>query len=158
MKYEIEKHTNTSSFFKEDEYIPITIIFRNAELNKHIGFYYEDTDLVEFGIDPNENTINKMVLTLSNHYEFHSAKLEIHNAENCTIKLLYPARVDCSCFKVDVYCDGVKINLSNNKSTKYFRTGQLIIGFNSDDDISEIDISELSEANISFIKRELELG
>ena len=46
-----------TSRFIQEEYIPLTVSFNDKDYVKHIGFYYGDTDLCEFGIDPETNEI-----------------------------------------------------------------------------------------------------
>jgi len=158
MNYIYENGTINDSQFVEEEYIPITIVFNKSDFNKHIGFYYNDTDLAEFALDPKNNSINKFVLTLSSHFEFHNREIDMHSTHNGIIKLMYPSRNECSIFKVDVYSNGVGICLSDQQSLKYIRSGQLIIGLDHNDNISAIEIVDLTESNISFIKNELKLG
>ena len=155
MKYTINNTNPQNSSFLEEEYLPIKVKLYDCELNKHIGLYYSDTDLAEFSIDYNLNSITKFVLTLCNHYSFVDEKLCPATNSNCEIKLFYPSKIECYFFLVTVYKDGVSINCSNTETVEFIRTGNLIIGFDSQDDISEIQICNLTTQNIQFIKNEL---
>ena len=52
------------------EYFPLYLWFdKSIENIEHIGFYHENTYLLEFSVDSNTKIVRKMVLTLSKHYK-----------------------------------------------------------------------------------------
>ncbi len=158
MNYYLDSNKKDTSFFVEEEYIPIQVVIKEEELNKHIGFYYNDTDLAEFVLNYETMSLNKFVLTFTNNFEFIDLPLQIPDSESGEIKLYYPDENYCSTFSVNVYSDGVQITLSDNTSEKYIKSGQIILGLDSDENIVEVLITELNESNIEFIKNELTLS
>lgn len=147
-----------TSRFIQEEYIPLTVSLNDKDYVKHIGFYYGDTDLCEFGIDPETNEIIKFVLTCSSHYEFINDKMTVKKGENGLIKLMLPPRIDCSDFKVSVYSDGVHISLSNTTSDITYSSGHLVLRIDNNECISDVYIIGLTKSDIDFIQNELRLG
>ena len=158
MKYKHNFEITVSSRFQKEEYIPIKVVLNEAELSRHIGFYYKDSDLAEFALDFETGAVNSFVLTLSNHYSFHEAMLECPATANGEIQLFYPPRNLCSAFMVEVYLNGVRITVSCSSNVSYIRSGQLILGIDAEENIAEILITDLRSDEVAFVKNELELG
>lgn len=158
MNYRHNKELKNVTKFQEEEYIPIKVIVEDIDLLKHLGFYHENTDLVEFCVDYTSKKLCKLILPFSSNYCFLEASLNLPEADDGEIQLFFPSKTECETFDTLIYNNGVKIKLSKNQSITYIRTGQIYLGFSEKGNLSEILISNLTGSNISFIKNELTLG
>ncbi|MCF0109093.1 MAG: hypothetical protein HUJ57_03220 [Erysipelotrichaceae bacterium] len=158
MFYVLEKDKSCNSQFVKREYIPVEILFNDTELVKHLGFYYNDTDLLEFCVDYDNGYLCKFILSFCSHYSFINDDIEIPEAEPGRIKLNYPSHNDCDMFSVSVYNDGIYIKISKAPVKSFISSGQLIIGIDGNNDVAEVYIYDLSSDEAGFVKNELTLG
>ena len=148
---------SVSSHFEKEEYLPIKIVFDSSYENiRHIGFYYEDTDLAEFTVDRTNGLVKKFVLVQCTNYTFSNHSMEIPKIEKTgALTFNYDSKFDCKSFSATVFSDGVMIELSDMKADSFCKCGQLILGFDSRKRILSIYITELSKDEIEHIIFEL---
>ena len=157
MGVSINSMISISSHFEKEGYLPIKIVFDSSYENiRHIGFYYEDTDLAEFTVDRTNGMVKKFVLVQCTNYSFSNHSMEIPKIEKTgALTLNYDSKFDCKSFSATVFSDGVIIELSDMKADSFCKCGQLILGFDSRKRILSIYITELSKDEIEHIIFEL---
>ena len=142
------------------EYFPLYLFFdKSVENIEHVGYYYNDTDLLEFSVDKESRAIRKIVLTLSQHYAISQSKVIVPS--DCvigSINMLVNSHIDCSTFLTTVHTNGIAIKLSDQKALKNYRMDKVILSLNEYDNITQVIILDLSPNNISHTIQELEYG
>lgn len=142
------------------EYFPLYLFFdKSVENIEHVGYYYNDTDLLEFSVDKESRAIRKIVLTLSQHYVISQSKVIVPS--DCvigSINMLVNSHIDCTTFLTTVHTNGIVIKLSDQKALKNYRMDKVILSLDEYDNITQVIILDLSPNNISHTIQELEYG
>ena len=140
-----------------DPYLLLEIIFGDEiDTYHHMGFYYEDTNLLEIGTDFYTKRIGRIVLVdCEEHFE-NSSKLIKPSCSEGTLFYEMPRQIECDIFRMDLFDDGVKFRLSSSDVVEYIKCGCVFFGFGAIDEIVEIIVADLSEKNIAHIKESLE--
>ena len=161
MSINLITETETSYALVEcKEYFPLYLWFDKSIKNiEHIGFYHENTDLLEFSVDSNTKIVRKMVLTLSKHYRIMQSETVFpSDCLSGTISLLMDQRMNCTVFFTTVYQNGIVITLSENIINKSYRMDKIIVSADENDNIVKIFVADLTPNEISHTIRELNFG
>ena len=145
-----------SKFITED-YFPAIVEFSSEELNNRFPeFNYKDTDMSELSVHPETSALKRFTLTLCNHYEIFETALDYPSFEEGLLFIKGPDSTECNTFLLQIYNNGVRIKLSDSPVNKSIKTGNLILSLSENNELISVIISDLSEAELSHIKRELE--
>ena len=157
MIYEFNHTTRAISKFIKEEYFPVIVEFDSEELNnRFIEFDFQDTDMLELAVNPHTKLLKRVTLTLCNHYRFLSESLIIPDYDEGMMAIIGPDSTECPCFLANIYTDGVKIDLSEARATKYYKVGNIVFAFSDDDVLASVYIIGLSNEEVIHIKTELE--
>lgn len=152
------KLTNTESHIENEDYFSLRIVYDSSvEGIRHIGFYYEDEDLLEISVNKESCMIKRIQVTLCHHYTIVDDLFDISSITpvNEEVKLELPDHNDCNYFNMAIYKNCVDIHLSDLKSSKYIRCGQTMFGLDQNDNIVSLIVTELTETDREHILSEL---
>ena len=143
-----------------EDYFPIKVEHNpSIESTKYVGFYFGDTDLLEFSVDRETNSIRKFILVLCNHYEV--LDMEFQSAtvyKRGSISLNLPQHNECNFFRTLVYRNAVDILLSNKTVHSAIKCGQVLFGLSEDNELVSVTVVEMSENDIDHTIEELSQG
>lgn len=141
-----------------EEFFPITAVFSEKIKDiAHIGFYYQDTDLLELAIDRKSGHIRSLTLTLCKHYHVFNENLKICDVPvKAPISLDLPTKVECGYFDLEVYRDGIVAALSENDPVSKICAGNLLFLLGPSEEITGVAVTALSPNVISHCENELE--
>lgn len=151
-------HTDCRSQCQMEDYFPLIVLFdTNYDIPQHMGFYYEDTDLLEVVLDNKDNMVRKIMLVICQHFTVRNENINTSNF-HCikgTLAMKIPDRTECDSFSVTLFNNGVKISVSANHAQTHFQMGQVIFGFDKEENLVEL-VCLLSEKELFHCKTELE--
>ena len=151
---------NQTSFttVKCKEYFPLYLYFDTSIENiEHIGFYYNDTDLLEFTVDNKNKAIRKIVLSLNHHYIILNDKIDFPaDYVDCGVALSMHSHIDCNMFLTTVFQDGITFTFSTNTIVESYRMDKVIFSVDSDGNLVKIFITDLTGEQIDHTIKELE--
>ncbi len=143
-----------------EDYFPVKAVYDpSVGSTKYVGFYYGDTDLLEFSLDRETNSIKKLMLVLCNHFkvldtDFQSATV----CESGSISLDLPQHNECDSFRVFVYRNAVDILLSQTTVQRIVKSGQVLFGLSDDNELVSVTVVEMSGTDIAHTIEELNQG
>ena len=143
-----------------EDYFPVKAVYDPyVGSNEYVGFYFGDTDLLEFSADRETGSIKKITLVLCNHYEvldtdFQSATV----CESGSISLDLPQHNECDSFIVRVYRNAVDILLSQTTVQRIVKCGQVLFGLSDDNELVSVTFIEMSETDVAHTIEELNQG
>lgn len=153
-------NTNRGPYVVNEDYFAVKVVYDSSvESTKYVGFYYGDTDLLEFSVDRETNTIKKFQLVLCNHFEI--LDTELHSAtvsEIGCISIRLPQHNECEVFNVRIYRNAVEILLSNKNVHKIIKSGQVLYYLSDENDLVNVTIAEMTEYEITHTIEELNMG
>lgn len=156
MQYTFNKNKDISSSFIKEDYFPAIVEFSSEELNNHfIEFNFSDTDMFELSVNPKTKELKRFTLTLCNHFTIEGKSLSLPTYEVGGFTISGPDKTECSSFSVKVYNNGLMIETSNEIASKHLRSGHLIFGLSSSDEVTAVYIADLTSDEIAHIKSEL---
>lgn len=156
MQYTFNKNINIKSTFIKEDYFPAIVEFSSEELNNHfIEFNFSDTDMFELSVNPETRELKRFTLTLCNHFTIEDKSLLPPTYETGSISIDGPDKTECSAFSVKVFNDGLLIETSHEVATKHIKSGHLIFGLSSFDEVTAVYISDLTSDEIAHVKSEL---
>lgn len=157
MNYKIDTTVKAQSKFIAEDYFPAIVEFSLEELNNHfLEFNFKDTDMFELSVHPKTHAIKRFTLTLCNHYEMMETALDYPTCEEGSLFIEGPDSTECNTFLLQVYNNGMQIKLSDSPVNKNIKSGHLIFSLSENDELVSVIISDLSEVELSHIKRELQ--
>ena len=153
-------NTNLIPHIVIEDYFALKVVYDSSvESTKYVGFYFGDTDLLEFSIDREFNTIKRFQLVLCNHFEIMGMELQSTNiSEDGCISIGLPQHNECDSFNVRVYRNAVEILLSNKAVHRIIKSGQVLFCLSSDNELVNVTISEMTEYEIKHTIEELNMG
>lgn len=148
---------NRDSHIINEDYFPLRVVYDSTPENTRlIGFYFGDTDLLEFSVDGNTGVIKKLQLVICNHFKIFGYDYpEELIAASGSIVFDYPQHNDCEFFSVKVFNNAVDIKLTEKEPSFFYFCGQVVFGVSDEDELSEIIVSEMNEMEIKHTKNEL---
>ena len=156
MNYNFNTSAGINSTFISEDYFPAIVQFSSEELNNNfIEFKYQDSDMFELVSDSKTDEIKQFTLTLCNHFEEVNDHMHVPDAENGIMLLGKSETINCDCFVMRIYKDGLFINVSSKNASKFFKCGQLIFAFDEANTLVALYVTELSEKDISHVLREV---
>ena len=111
--------------------------------------------MFELSVHPKTNALKRLTLALCNHYEIMETALDYPTSEEGSLFIEGPDSTECDTFLLRVYSNAVQIKLSDTPVNKSIKTGNLIFSLSEDNKLISVIISDLSEAELAHIKREL---
>lgn len=156
MQYTFNKNKNTNSTFIKEDYFPAIVEFSSEELNNHfIEFNFSDTDMFELSVNPDTRELKRFTLTLCNHFSIEDKLLSLPTYETGSLSIDGPDKTECSAFSVKVFNNGLIIETSREIATKHLKSGHLIFGLSSSDEVTDVYITDLTSDEIAHVKSEL---
>lgn len=156
MQYKFDNNKAIRSNFIKEDYFPAIVEFSSEELNNHfIEFNFSDTDMFELSVNPKTRELKRFTLTLCNHFTIVDKSLSLPSYEVGSISIDGPDITECSKFSVKVFNNGLMIETSHEVASKHLRSGHLVFGISSSDEITAIYIADLTNDEISHVKSEL---
>ena len=156
MNYKIDTTAKAQSKFITEDYFPAVVEFSSEELNNHfLEFNFKDTDMFELSVNPKNHALKRFTLTLCNHYEIMETALDYPICEEGSLYIEGPESTECKSFLLQVYSNAAQIKLSDTPVNKNIKSGNLIFSLAKDNELVSVVISDLSETELSHIRREL---
>lgn len=152
------KLTNIASQIENEDFFSLRVTYNSSSENiQHIGFYNGNEDLLELIVDKDSGLLQRIQLTLCNHYSFDDTPLDTGsfelNDEEVYLELL--DHIECGSFNMNVYNNCAAIKLSDITPLKYVKCGQVVFGLDDSKNILSIIVTELTIDNINHIRNEL---
>jgi len=160
MNYIIKNDKDIIAIAILEEYIPLKIIFdKRLEEVKYISYCKDEKSYLEITIGVQTHLIKKIILLLSEKYDFLEKNLIIDESKVKVKNLIIEEKlsIECSEFITYVFTNGVRIKISNKDSTEFIKMDKVYIGLSESNEVTEICILQLTENEISHIKNELKL-
>lgn len=155
----IQKNFLDSQIVNEDYFAVKVVYDPSVESTKYVGFYFGDTDLLEFAIDRENNIVKRFQLVLCNHFEILDSEfLSTKIVEEGGISIDLPQHNECNDFNVRVYKNAVNIKFSCEPVQKTIKWGKVLYGITGKNDLAVISVIEMSEKEIVHAVEELKLG
>lgn len=159
MKYKFDASTQMESTFIAEEYFAAIINFSSEELNNHfIEFNYKNTDMFEISVHPESHVIKSFTLTLCNHFMVIHKDMSIPNYIDGTMMIDGPDTIECETFMVNIYNNGIRIKLSDQKTKVCYKSGNIIFAINNNGELTEVYLINLTKTDVNHAKNELYLG
>lgn len=156
MQYNFNRNIDLHSKFIKEEYFPAIVEFSSEELNNHfIEFSFSDTDMFELVVSPETRELKRFTLTLCNHFTIVDKSLSLPSYEAGSISIDGPDKTECSAFSVKVFNNGLMIETSHETASKHLRSGHLVFGLSSSDEVTAIYIVDLTCDEIAHVESEL---
>ena len=156
MDFTFDTTSKAQSKFISEDYFPAIVEFSSEELNNHfIEFNYKDTDMLELSAHSKTHALKRLTLTLCNHHEFVNENMIFPSCGEGSLFIEGPDSTECSKFMLKVYNNGAKLELSDKPAVKHIKSGILIFSFSNDNELVTVYITNLTEKQLSHIKREL---
>ena len=149
-----------SSYTEREDYFSLRVVYDpSIGNNRFIGFYYHDTDLLEFTVNRQTDLVKEMQIVISNHYEVINENRPIPMASGAgSICLSHPQHNDCDTFAMKIYNNCFEIIISSKPTEKYFSMGQILFGFDNEENLVSLIVTDVSEADINHAITELQTG
>ena len=130
--------------------------FSSEELNNHfLEFNFKDTDMFELSVHPKTHALKRFTLTLCNHYKIMETALDCPICEDGSLFIEGPDSTECNTFLLQVYNNGVRVKLSDSPVNMNIKSGNLIFSLSGDKELISVIISDLTENELSHIRKEL---
>ena len=156
MQYTFNRNKKINSTFIKEDYFPAIVEFSSEELNNHfIELNFSDTDMFELSVSPATKELKRFTLTLCNHFIIEDKSLSLPTYEVGSFAIDGPDKTECSAFSVKVFNDGLMIETSHDVTSKHLRSGHLIFGLSSSDEVTTVYIADLTSDEIAHVKSEL---
>ena len=81
--------------------------------------------------------------------------MPIPDAEEGIVVFDMPKHVDCADLWVTVFDDGLTIRVVDKLTVRYVRTGDVLFGVSSDDDLTSILLTNMSTEEVTHARAEL---
>ena len=111
--------------------------------------------MFELSVNPETKELKRFTLTLCNHFTIENRPLTLPTYEVGTLSIAGPDKTECATFSVKVFKDGLMIETSPKSASKYFKSGHLIFGLSSSDEVTSVYITDLTRDEITHVISEL---
>ena len=143
-----------TTYRTEDFFAAIAVLGDELDYVKFVGLYNED-DLVELQLDPDVMAVSQVTLTNCRHFDDRAEAMPIPDAEEGIVVVDMPKHVDCADLWVTVFDDGLTIRVVDKLTVRYVRTGDVLFGVSSDDDLTSILLTNMSTEEVAHARAEL---
>lgn len=143
-----------------EAYFPLRVVYDPSSEQSHfVGFYFKDTDLLEFTVNKTDGLLKKMQIVLCGHYSRLSGPYIVPNAANeSCVYLNHPQHNDCRHFFMKIYTNCIQIELSDISASEYHKCGQVLFGVDQEQHLVSVIVTQMSPAEIAHTVQELQLG
>ena len=154
-----EKHT-VKTFFMKEEYFPIKVCLNNHIDNiKYTQYEKDEYNMLELTLNKTTNEFYRLQLVIGNTFTIVNDVLAPVNKFTEGIAVFNtPEIIKTSRLDIIVYSNGVEIILSDSPASTWFKTGSILFGLNSDNELSLIRIIGLTADERQHILDELTLS
>lgn len=147
------------SHIEDEEYFPLRVVYDpSIESIRFVGFYYEDTDLLEFTVDRETGAVKKMQIVLCSHFQFVDDEYQPEEADDAMLYFKYAQHTDCSTFQLTVFKNAVQVIVSEKNASVFSKCGQVIYGISSSGELVSVLVANMSSENIAHTRSELSIG
>ena len=147
------------SHLENEMYFPLRVIYDSSiESIRFVGFYYEESDLLEFTVDKETGLIREMQIVMCSHFQFIDDDYQPAEANTSLISLDYAQHNDCNTFDFTVFNNAFYIIISNETATAFYKYGQVTYGISDSGELVSILVDDLSSVDIAHTREELLLG
>lgn len=147
------------SHIEDEEYFPLRVVYDSSiESIRFVGFYYKDTDLLEFTVDRATGSVRKMQIVVCGHFQFEDDEYPPEDADESKVYLDYPQHNDCSIFRLTVFKNAVQVVISDKTASVFSKCGQVTYGMSSSGELISVLVSDMSAKDIAHTKAELSIG
>ena len=159
MYYSFDTSIKINSIFKAEDYFPAIVTFSAEEVNNvFIEFSYRDTDMFELVGSSMDGIIKQFTLTLCNHFEVYDDNMNTPDAMEGTIFFSKNDSIECEMFNLRIYKNGLRIDMSQKRTDKFLKCGQLIFVFADDESLVSLYVTDLSDLDISHVLEEVSIN
>ena len=154
----ITKPGTLLSHIEDVEYFPLRVVYDpSIESIRFVGFYYKDTDLLEFTVDRKTGSVRKLQIVVCSHFQFADGEYLPEDANESIINLNYAQHNDCSIFKLTVVRNAVRVTVSDKTASFFSRCGQITYGMSASGELISVLVANMSAENIAHTKDELSI-
>ena len=147
------------SHIEDEEYFPLRVVYTpSIETIRFVGFYYGDTDLLEFTVDKATGAVRKMQIVVCSHFHFADDEYLPEEADDAVLYLKYAQHTDCNTFQLTVFKNAVQVIVSEKPASVFSKCGQIIYGISSSGELVSVLVTNMSVENIAHTKAELSIG
>lgn len=139
-------HT-TSSYLLDDYFPVIATIEKGQDYVHFVGLHHND-DLAELQVDPESSRILQVTVTAAHHFASHDGRLAVPAAGEGIVAVGPPGHVDCEGLGLDVYDDGIAIDLSTTPAARHVRMGDVVFGVAADGELADILLTRMSPKEV----------
>lgn len=111
--------------------------------------------MFELSVNPETKELKRFTLTLCNHFSIEDKLLSLPIYEAGSLSIAGPDKTEYSTFSVKVFKNRLMIETSHELATKHLKSGHLIFGLSSSDEVTDVYITDLTSDEISHVKSEL---
>jgi hypothetical protein len=154
----ITKPGTIPSHIVNEEYFPLRVVYDpSIESIRFVGFYYKDTDLLEFTVDRKTGAVKEMQIVVCSHFQFVNNIFPPEYASESVIHLDYAQHNDCDVFNVTVFRNAVQIIVSSQTVAGISKCGQVTYGISATGELVSVLVSNMSTEDITHTKAELSI-
>lgn len=147
------------SHIEDEEYFPLRVVYDpSIESIRFVGFYYEDTDLLEFTVDRETGAVKKMQIVPCSHFQFVDDEYVPEEADDAALYFKHAPHTDCSTFRLTVFKNAVQVIVSEKNASVFSKCGQVIYGISSSGELVSVLVANMSSENIAHTRSELSIG
>lgn len=106
-------------------------------------------------INPDTMAVSQVTLTNCLHFDDCDEAIRVPDAEEGIVVVDMPKHVDCADLWVTVFDDGLTIRVVDKLTVRYVRTGDVLFGVSSDDDLTSILLTSMSTEEVAHARAEL---
>ncbi|MBQ3952548.1 MAG: hypothetical protein II803_00970 [Firmicutes bacterium] len=155
----ITKPGTILSHIENEDYFPLRVVYDpSIESIRFIGFYYKDTDLLEFTVDRETGAVKEMQIVVCSHFQFVDNEFLTEDASEAVIHLNYAQHNDCDVFNLTVFRNAVQIIVSSQTASMFSKCGQVTYGMSAAGDLVSVLVTNMSAEDIAHTQSELSIG
>lgn len=159
MKVNIDSNKMLNSKVLCEEYFSLQVDF-GYESNKTNSFFQiNNGDSQSLEITVNEhNELSKVILLCSEDYSVVEEKICVNDCIDGVISFLDCSNINSEIFKIEVYNNAVKLQLSSACECKWYKQGNFILSLDKEDKIVSVIVINLKEKERHHIIEELQFS
>ena len=155
----ITKPGTILSHIEDEEYFPLRVVYDpSIESIRFVGFYYKDTDLLEFTVDRETGTVKEMQIVVCSHFQIVDDEFPTEDARESVIHFNYPQHNDCEVFNLTVFRNAVQVTVSDQAASVFSKCGQVTYGISATGNLVSVLVTNMSTEDIAHTKAELSIG
>lgn len=147
------------SHIENEDYFSLRVIYNpSIDSIRFVGFYYGDTDLLEFTVDRMTGLIREMQIVVCSHFQIVDEEYFPEETDDAILYFKYPQHTDCSAFQLTVFKNAVRVIISDEAASVFSRCGQVIYGMSSSGELVSVLVTNMSAEDIAHTQSELSIG